>query len=160
MSGASGDWKLAGSVGFDGSLDYAVSVTLPPAAVAALNARSALAAGALADDQGRMLLDLRVTGSAKAPRVAWDTQAMRDRLAGRASQALTEQRTKLEAQAKAAATQALAQRLGLAADSTRKVSAAQQAGAVRDSLKRAGEGLLRGFFSGARKGTPADTTKH
>ncbi len=160
MSGASGDWKLAGSVGFDGSLDYAVSVTLPPAAVAALNARSALAAGALADDQGRMLLDLRVTGSAKAPRVAWDTQAMRDRLAGRASQALTDQRTKLEAQAKAAATQALAQRLGLAADSTRKVSAGQQAGAVRDSLKRAGEGLLRGFFGGARKGTPADTTKH
>jgi hypothetical protein len=85
---------------------------------------------------------------------------MRDRLAGRASQALTEQRTKLEAQAKAAATQALAQRLGLAADSTRKVSAAQQAAAVRDSLKRAGEGLLRGFFGGGRKAAPADTTKH
>ena len=70
LSGANGDWLLAGSVGFDGSLDYAVSATLPPAAVAALQAKSALAAGALADEQGRVLLDFRVTGPWRAPR-AW-----------------------------------------------------------------------------------------
>jgi hypothetical protein len=156
LSGASGDWTLAGAVGFDGALDYAVSVTLPKDVAAAIDARSALAAGALADDQGRILLDLRVSGNAKSPRVAWDTQAMRARLAGRASLAITEQRTKLETQAKAAAQQALAQRLGLAADSTHKVSAAQQVQAARDSLRRAAGGLLNGFFS-PRK-SPPDTT--
>ncbi len=155
LAGAGGDWTLAGAVGFDGALDYAVSVTLPKEVAAALDARSALAAGALADDQGRILLDLRVSGSAKSPRVAWDTQAMRSRLAGRASQALAEQRTKLEGQAKAAAQQALAQRRGLAADSTHRVSAAQQLQSARDSLRRAAGGLLNGFFS---RQSAADTT--
>src|SRR5262249_5307312 len=54
IGGPYGDWQLTGAVGFDGSLDYAVSITLPPAAAAALNAKSALAAGALSDNQGRM----------------------------------------------------------------------------------------------------------
>ena len=157
LSGPAGDWKLAGAIGFDGALDYAVSVTLPPEAVAALNARSALAAGALSDDQGRMLLDLRVTGNAKAPRIAWDTGAMRDRVAGRASAALAAQRTKLEADTRAAAQQALAQSLGLGgADSTKKAPTVQ---AVRDSLKKAAEGLLDGFF-GRKRPAPVDTTKH
>jgi AsmA protein len=156
LTGASGDWTLAGAVGFDGALDYAVSVTLPKDVAAAIDARSALAAGALSDDQGRILLDLRVSGSAKAPRVAWDTQAMRSRLAGRASQAITEQRTKLEAQARTAAQDALSRRLGLAADSTRGASPSQQLQAARDSLRGAAGGLLQGFFS--RKSAP-DTTR-
>jgi len=163
LDGSAGEWKLSGAVGFDGSLDYAVSVTLPPDAVAALGARSALAAGALSDPQGRMLLDLHVGGTAKAPRVAWDTRAMRDRLAGRASQALTEQKNKLETDVKQAAEQALAQRLGLAADSTKKASAAQRLQAARDSLRRAGSGLLKGFFGGKKAPSPApapDTTEH
>ena len=160
FTGPNGDWKFSGAVGFDGALDYAVSVTLPPDVVAALGARSALAAGALSDTQGRMLLDLRVTGSAKSPRIAWDTGAMRDRLAGRASQALIEQRTKLEADAKAAAMQALSQRLGLAGDSAQKVSAAQQLQALRDSLRKSAGGLLKGFFGGPKPPPPADTTRH
>ena len=148
LSGPSGEWALAGAVGFDGALDYAVSVTLPKEVAAALDAKSALAAGALSDEQGRLLLDLRVSGNAKSPRVAWDTQAMRARLAGRASQALAEQRTKLESETKAAAQQALAQRLGLAADSTRQVSAARQLQVARDSLRKAAGGLLKGFLPG------------
>ncbi len=160
LTGASGDWTLSGAVGFDGGLDYAVSVTLPPEAAAALNARSALAAGALTDDKGRMLLDLRVTGNAKSPRIAWDTNAMRDRLAGRASQALAEQRDKLAADAKAAAAQALAQRLGLAADSARKAGAGAQLQSARDSLRKAAGGLLKGFFGGRSPApAPADTAK-
>ncbi len=166
LSGASGEWVLAGSVGFDGSLDYAVSVTLPPAAVAALNARSALAAGALADDQGRMLLDLRLSGNAKSPKVAWDTGAMRDRLAGRASAALTEQRAKLEADAKATAQQVLAQKLGLGgADSTKRVPNVKDlTSATRDSIKKAAGGLLEGFFTKRKAATPVtpappDTTQ-
>ncbi len=168
MNGSSGDWVLSGAVGFDGSLDYAVSVTLPPDAVAALQARSALAAGALADDQGRMLLDLRVTGTAKSPRIAWDTQAMRARLAGKASQAIAEQRAKLETQAKQAEAQAkqaaaaeLAKRLGLAHDSTATAPALPSVQATKDSLRKAAGGLLNGFF-GKRNPppAPADTTKH
>ena len=157
LSGSAGDWKLIGAIAFDGALDYAVSVTLPPAVVAAIDAKSALAAGALTDDQGRMLLDLRVTGNAKSPHIAWDTGAMRDRLAGRASAALAAQRAKLEADAKAAAQLALAQQLGLAgADSTKKAPNLQ---AARDSLRKAAGGLLEGFF-GHKKPAPADTTKH
>lgn len=157
-SGTAGDWTLSGAVGFDGALDYAVSVTLPPEAVAAVQGRSALAAGALMDDQGRMLLDLRVTGPARAPRVTWDTQAMRARVTGRASQAIAEQRAKLESQAKAAAAQELQRRLGLAADSAKAVNPGQAVRAVGDSVKRAAGGLLRNFFS--PKAAPADTAKH
>ncbi|MFN8589049.1 MAG: AsmA-like C-terminal region-containing protein [Candidatus Eisenbacteria bacterium] len=160
LSGSTGDWRLAGAIGFDGALDYAVSVTLSPEVAAAIQAKSAVAAGALSDDQGRILLDLRVTGSAKSPRIAWDTRAMRDRLAGRASAALNEQRTKLEADAKAAAQRALAERLGLAADSAKKAaSLREQAQAARDSVRKAASGALRNFF-GTKKPAPADTTKH
>lgn len=160
ISGPSGDWRLIGSVGFDGALDYAVSVTLPPAAVAALRAQSALAAGALQDDQGRLLLDLRVTGSAQKPRVAWDTGAMRDRLAGRASQAIEEQRAKLadegrrlEQEARAAATRALTDRLGLSGDSARG-NAGANLKSTADSLKKSAGDVLRGFF-GSRGKPPA-----
>ncbi|MCC6650361.1 MAG: AsmA family protein, partial [Candidatus Eisenbacteria bacterium] len=147
LSGSSGDWLLAGAVGFDGALDYAVSVTLTPEVAAALQAKSALAAGALSDDQGRILLDLRVTGSAKSPKIAWDTRAMRDRLAGRASAAITEQRDKLANDAKAAAQQAIAERLGFAADSAKKAaSIREQAQAAKDSIRKAAGGALRNLF--------------
>lgn len=172
ISGPSGDWRLIGSVGFDGALDYAVSVTLPPTAVAALRAQSALAAGALQDEQGRLLLDLRVTGSAQKPRVAWDTGAMRDRLAGRASQAIEEQRAKLEgegkrleAEARAAATKALTDRLGLSGDSARS-SAGANLKSTADSLKKSAGDVLKGFFGNRGKKAvapapvppPTDTT--
>jgi hypothetical protein len=156
LSGPSGEWKMSGAIGFDGALDYAVSVTLPAAAAAALDARSALAAGALADDQGRLLLDLHVGGTARAPKVAWNTQAMRDRLAGRASQALAEQKSRLESEVRAAAAQALQQRLGLAADSTRRGTTQQQLQATRDSLAKAAGSAVKDFFGafGRKKGAP------
>ena len=158
LTGPSGDWKLSGAIGFDGSLDYAVSVTLPPEIGASLGARSALAAGAIADDKGRILLDLHLGGNAKAPRVSWDTRAMRDRLAGRASQALVDQRTKLEGEAKAAAQKALMDRLGAASDSARQANLRHLQQSAQDSLRRAAGGLLDQFFKG-RKPAPTDTTK-
>src|SRR5262245_1765531 len=150
LKGPSGDWRLIGSVGFDGTLDYAVSGTLPPEVAAKLAAKSALAAGALADPEGRILLDLRLTGKAVAPQVAWDGNAMRDRLAGKASQALEAQRAKLEAEAKSAAQAQLV----AAEDSARKVLERAQKSAA-DSLKRRAGDLLKGFFN-----TPRDTTPH
>lgn len=165
LTGPSGEWKMSGAVGFDGALDYAVSVTLPPEAAAALDAKSALAAGALADERGRMLIDLRVGGTAKAPKVSLDGGAMRARLAGKASEAIAEQRAKLESEAKAAAADALQRKLGFAADSTKGASAQQQLEAARDSLKKAAGGALKGFFGGLGKKpepappAPVDTTK-
>jgi AsmA protein len=150
IDGPSGEWRLAGAVGFDGSLDYAVSTTLPPEVVASLGARSALAAGALADEQGRVLIDLKVSGTAKAPRVAWDSKAMRDRLAGRASAALAEQRAKLESEAQAA----LESRRQAAADSAR-AAVERYRQAVADSLRRKAGDVFRGFF-----GSPKDTAAH
>lgn len=169
LTGPSGDWTMSGAVGFDGALDYAVSVTLPPEVAASLEAKSALAAGALADDKGRMLLDLHVGGNAKAPRVAWNTQAMRDRLAGRASQALAEQKTKLEAETKAAAMQALQRQLGLGPDSTKGAPGVSLPS--RDSLSKAAGTAVKDFFgSFSKKKAPPpappppapapDTTKH
>ncbi len=148
LAGPHGEWRLIGSIGFDGSLDYAVSATLPPEVVERLGARSALAAGALADPQGRLLLDLKVAGTATSPRVSWDGGAMRDRLAGKASQALEAQRAKLESEARAAAES----RMFAAQDSARAaIERARQAAA--DSLRRRAGGALRNFFGGTRDTT-------
>jgi hypothetical protein len=143
LSGPYGDWQLTGAVGFDGALDYAVSITMPQPVAAALNARSAIAAGALSDAQGRLLLDLRVTGNAKSPRVAWDPRAMQARLMGKASEAIAEQRAKLEGEAR----QALASRQTEAADSARAVFEKAKARAADSLRSRAGD-ALKGFFGG------------
>lgn len=150
LAGPYGDWQAVGSVGFDGTLDYALSITLPPSVAQRLNARSALAAGALSDGEGRVLLDLRVTGPAKAPKVAWDPAAMRDRLAGRASQAIAEQRAKLADEArKAISPDVLAN-----PDSLRKLANPFKA-LTADSAKKGATDLIRGFFGGGRKAEPA-----
>ena len=161
LNGPSGEWRLSGALGFDGGLDYAVSVTLPPSAAEALGARSALAAGALSDPQGRLLLDLHVSGSARSPRVTWDTNAMRARLAGRASEALAAQRSKLEADTREAAKQALLEKLGAPRDSTAPRTSLNPT-ATRDSLRTAAKELLDGFFGGRKQPAPPsapDTTK-
>ena len=148
FDGPNGEWRLIGSVGFDGSLDYAVSATLPQEVVQRLGATSALAAGALSDPQGRMFIDLRLTGTATAPQVAWDGGAMRDRVAGRVSQALEAQRAKLESEARAAAEA----RLFAAQDSARAaMDRARRAAA--DSLKNRAGDVLKGFFGGLRDTT-------
>ena len=146
LSGPYGDWQLTGAVGFDGALDYAVSITMPQEVAAALNARSAIAAGALSDAQGRLLLDLRVTGNAKSPRVAWDPRAMQARLLGKASEAIAEQRAKLESQAR----DALVARQNEAADSARASFEKMKAHAA-DSLKSRAGDALKGFFGGLGK---------
>jgi len=143
LRGPYGEWKMAGAIGFDGALDYALSVTLPPQIVADLNARSALAAGALADERGNLLVDLRVSGTTKAPRVAWDSRAMRDRLAGKASQALEAQRQKIEREL----LEEVSRRRQAAADSAR-AAAERYRRAAADSLRRRAGDVLKGFFGG------------
>jgi hypothetical protein len=149
IDGPNGKWITTGGVGFDGSLDYAVSVTLPPDVVQRLGARSAVAAGALTDEQGNMLIDLRVSGTARSPKVALDLASMRDRLIGKASAALTDQKERLEQQAR----DALAARQKTAEDSLRRVID-QRKKALEDSLKNRARDVLRGFFGGGDSTAP------
>jgi hypothetical protein len=156
FGGSSGEWLVSGLVGFDGVLDYAVSATLPPEVVGRGGLRSALAAGLLSDDRGRLLLDLRVTGSAKAPRVTLSSQVMRDRLAGKASNLLREQRERLGESLLRPSS--LAPRDSGAADSARPQKVDTKA--LGRELQEQGEDLFRGLFGGkrrARAAAPADT---
>jgi len=163
LSGPAGDWRLAGALGFDGAMDYAVSVTLPPDVVKSLGADAALAAGALADPQGRVLLDLHVSGNAKSPRVSLDTKAIQARLAGKVSEALAQQSKKLEADAREAARQALS---GAPGDSTKpKLDLNNKS--TRDSLAREAKDLFKNLFGKPKPASPPpspppapDTTRH
>lgn len=149
ISGPAGEWTAVGAIGFNGALDYAISITLPPDVAAALEARAAIAAGALADEQGRVLIDLRVAGTARAPRVSLDGEAMRQRLAGRVSQAIADQRGRLE--------EAVRDRVpGLGAADSLRARRDSLARAAADSVRRAARGALEGFF---RPRAGADTTR-
>ena len=153
FGGGSGEWLVSGLVGFDGALDYAVSATLPPEVLGRGGVQGALAAGLLSDDRGRLLLDLRVTGNAKAPRVALDSQVMRDRLAGKVSNLLRDQRARLS--------ETLLRSSGLAprdsggADSSGRPARQLDTKALGRELQKQGEDLFRGFFGGKKKPAPA-----
>jgi len=149
FEGPTGDWRVAGSVGFDGTLDYAVSATLPADVVNQLGSAGAIAAGALKDPNGRLLLDLRVTGPAKSPKVSWDKSAMLDRLMGRNSQALREKGEKLGVEA----LQALGERGGGTPD-TSLADYEERLKAVADSLKKLkAKDVLKNLFGGGKKDT-------
>jgi len=68
---ADADWQVSGSVGFEGSLDYDVAVFLSKAVSEKYAKRSDIA-GLLMDKDGRIVLDLRVTGSAQNPQIRID----------------------------------------------------------------------------------------
>ena len=148
-NGPTGAWTLGGSLGFGGDMDLGVHIMLPPEAVARLGAAGKVAAEALRDDAGRMLLDLRVTGPAQSPRVAWDAAATRARLEARARDALDA--TRKEAQE--AALEALRESLTGSPDTaSRTLTGRGQS--LLDSLKAKGPAsLLRGLVPGP----PADT---
>jgi hypothetical protein len=150
FAGRSGEWRISGIVGFDGALDYAVSATLPPELAGRAGLDNALAAGLLSDDQGRLLLDLRVTGNARSPRVSLNAQAMRDRLAGRASSLLREQKARL--------TERLRQSAGLAPrDSAGQTAPQVDVKELGKELEKEGRDLLRGLFGEKKPEAPADT---
>ncbi|HTK32792.1 MAG TPA: AsmA-like C-terminal region-containing protein [Candidatus Saccharimonadaceae bacterium] len=154
LHGPSGDWKASGLVGFDGALDYVVSTTVPREQVARLGANAALAAGALADADGRVHLAFRVGGTAASPRVALDTQSLRDEAAGRVSQALEQQKNSIEQQLQKAAPNLLG-----GGDTTRGVPNTK---ALTDSLKKMkGSDILKNLFGGGKKkAAPPESTAH
>jgi hypothetical protein len=148
LRGSYGEWKVAGAVGFDGALDYAVSATLPQSIVKQLNASSA--AGVLTDGNGNLLVDLKVGGTARSPRVSIDTKAMGDRLAGKASQALTDQRHKMEDQLKAA----LRARDQATTDSARREADKHLESTIRDSIGRKAQDIFKNLFGKPKKPAP------
>jgi hypothetical protein len=110
-----------------------------------------------------MLLDLHVSGTATSPRVSWDTKAMQARLAGRASEALTQQTKKLEEDARRLAQQELARQLGAPRDSTAPSVSSKSA---RDSLERSAKDIFKTLFGKPKQPQPPppapapDTTHH
>jgi autotransporter translocation and assembly factor TamB len=155
LSGPRGDWRMAGTIGFDGSLDYALSGTLPAEVSARLPKAAALAAGALSDPQGRLILDLSLTGNVKSPRLAWNPAAMQARVAGRLTDALAEQRSKVEQQARAAqdSARAAAAAYQQALLDSARAAAARAQGGLQDTLSGMGRKLLRGLLGGAKPDT-------
>lgn len=77
VSTKEGDFELVGSVGLDGSLDYKLAVTLSPElsqrfdAVGGFSGYQQLTEF-LKNDQGRVVLDLKVGGTAKRPKFVPD----------------------------------------------------------------------------------------
>jgi hypothetical protein len=146
-----GQWRCTGSAGFDGSLDYALSGTVPKTLVSGSDLRAALAAGGLTDANGDVLLDLRLGGSAHAPRVSLDGKAMQARVAGRISESLAEQKSRLEQQLRRSIATPLT---STGSDSAGRAEAARNTQALIDSLRRQkGVDIFKSFFGGAKKDT-------
>ncbi len=71
MTSATASWLASGSVGFDGSLDYDISMTLSEAMSEKLKKKSSLSS-LFADEKGRVVLDFNIDGTTKKPVVAYD----------------------------------------------------------------------------------------
>ncbi|HTM58081.1 MAG TPA: AsmA-like C-terminal region-containing protein [Candidatus Udaeobacter sp.] len=143
------DWKAAGLLGFDGSLDYRVSTLVPADQVARLGARAALAAGALADRDGRVHIGFRVTGNAKNPRVGIDAQTLKEDLAGHLQNVLGDQGRKIE------------QQLDRAVAPAESTGTRPNLEAIADSLKKIkGSDLLNQLFGKKKKSAPPPDTSH
>jgi AsmA protein len=89
-SAHSGEFTLSGSVGLDGSLEYAVTGLLPQRyAPKELTDRPELLS-LVTDDSGRIPVDFSIGGTVKDPRVKLDLAKLEQRAAGRAKEELKE----------------------------------------------------------------------
>ncbi|MDD4857221.1 MAG: AsmA-like C-terminal region-containing protein, partial [Candidatus Krumholzibacteria bacterium] len=73
-----GDWSIKGSFGFDGTLDYAVHVVIPPDVQKMMNGidRYKNAFDLMRDKSGNLVLDIKLAGTASRPAALLDlTQA-------------------------------------------------------------------------------------
>jgi uncharacterized protein involved in outer membrane biogenesis len=74
-----GDYKLIGSVGLDGSLDYKLNAVLSPALSAKFDALGSFS-NYLKNDQGRVVLDIKIKGPVTNPEFALDTSQSQEKL--------------------------------------------------------------------------------
>ncbi|HSG29808.1 MAG TPA: AsmA-like C-terminal region-containing protein, partial [Candidatus Krumholzibacterium sp.] len=81
MVSSSGKWDVAGSFGFDGSLDYRARLVIPPAVQAGMKDLSKFGdlVDLFKDDKGNIVLDFDIGGDARDPKVQLDQTAARAR---------------------------------------------------------------------------------
>jgi hypothetical protein len=77
-----GIWDVKGSFGFDGSLDYAVRVVLPPDVQAQMKdlAKNKQAFDLLRDAGGNLILDIHIGGTAKHPSASLDLAKVKSKV--------------------------------------------------------------------------------
>lgn len=76
-----GDWDIAGSFGFDGTLDYKAGLVITPPQQAYMKdlARYAAIIDLFRDDEGNILLMLDIGGTAKQPKVKLDQSKAKEK---------------------------------------------------------------------------------
>lgn len=74
IKSASGDWSISGFFGLDGKIGYDVQLVIPPNVQKTMKDLEKYGdlPDLLRDDKGNLILDLRVSGSAKSPKVMLD----------------------------------------------------------------------------------------
>jgi hypothetical protein len=74
IDSSKGAWSIKGSFGFDGSLDYAVHLTIPPAVQAEMKGIESYksAFDLMRDSSGNLVLDIHIGGTAKHPSASLD----------------------------------------------------------------------------------------
>jgi uncharacterized protein involved in outer membrane biogenesis len=75
LKASSGDWKVTGSVGFDGSLDYSGEVTFSSDAASNLDFLGDFKS-LLQDKSGKIVLPFRLLGTYTSPQITLDTSSM------------------------------------------------------------------------------------
>ena len=93
-SAKSGDFELSGFVGLDGSLDYKLTAVLSSELSSSFDALGDLSAY-LKNDQGRVVLDINVRGTAKNPEFSLDTSKAEERFKKRMTQKLKQEGEKV-----------------------------------------------------------------
>ncbi|MCL5019165.1 MAG: AsmA-like C-terminal region-containing protein [Patescibacteria group bacterium] len=91
-----GDWTIAGSAGFDYSLDYNVQVALNPSLTQKY--KTILPGNLLSwlsDEQDRLLLNFKVAGTQSKPQLQWDTAALTQQVRKKMTQQVDEGAKKL-----------------------------------------------------------------
>ncbi len=133
VRGKDATWKAQGAVALDGMLDYDVQVELGEELSNTYRKRVGRdLAQVLAGSTGRLVLDLKLTGNARAPKVTVDTSKLAERAKENATDAV---RKSLEKEAG----KALEKILGAPSDSTKPPGAASPESTVKNLL----EGLFK-----------------
>ena len=85
-----GDWSIKGSFGFDGTLDYAVHLVVPPAVQAQMKDidRYKAAFDLMRDKSGDLVLDIHVGGTSKHPSATLDLSKAKSKAQERAIEGL------------------------------------------------------------------------
>jgi AsmA protein len=90
-----GDFELSGSVGMDGSLDYKLNAVLSPELSLRFDALGDLSQY-LKNEQGRVVLDIKITGPAKNPEFALDTSKPEERFKKQMGEKFKQEKEKAE----------------------------------------------------------------